>query len=552
MGKGVLQRLFGFLWDLPDHTKADPPSGDDPGDKGRPRLTAIEEDKGKEGREGNERTKPCAVIGIPYSSDAAEKTVEKEEESVMKSIAKYMFVFAAVAAALSACGGGGGGGTTGATSAPIISAGAMTAGSVIVNGVRFEDTLANIHPDDTGKVFLPADLKDGMTVKVRGDINNDRVTGRALEIEVENEVRGAITAKGTDSLTVLGQTVFVDGGTVFANVANFAALVVGNAVEVHGQRDAAGTIRATRVELLTGAGVVVDEVRGVVANKTPGPAGTFTIGGALFAYDALTVIVGGAAFNNGDLVEIHLDAGTTRANRIELEDAEDTEFEPGEGQEFEVEGFVTGLVGSNFSVNGQAVSLKPGTGTRFDAGLPSDLVNNVRVEAEGHMVGGVLVADKITFKDSVRMETNATAASATSVTAFGKTVFITGTTDTSGATLPITAGTGLRVRAFLNNDNTTFTATRIDTLSNPVSADQHILQGVVSSFNATARTLVMFGPTGLNVNASGVPANEVQNDNDVIITFDQFFAAITLNRTFVKARGSFSGSTLTANKIELE
>lgn len=49
-----------------------------------------------------------AVIGIPYSSDAAKETVEKEEEDVMKSIAKYMFVSAAVAVAafaLSACGG---------------------------------------------------------------------------------------------------------------------------------------------------------------------------------------------------------------------------------------------------------------------------------------------------------------------------------------------------------------------------------------------------------------------------------------------------------------
>jgi len=527
MGKSILQRLFGFLWDLSHQRKAE--------------------------SDGNERTKPCAVIGIPYSSDAAEETVEKEEESIMRSIAKYMVVFAAVAAAafaLSACGGGGGGGTTGATSAPVVSTGTMTKGSVIVNGIRFEDTAANIHPDDTGKVFLPSDLKDGMTVKVRGDINDDRVTGRALEIEVENEVRGTITAKGTDSLTVLGQTVFVDGGTVFANVANFAALAVGNAVEVHGQRDAAGAIRATRVELLAGPGVVVDEVRGVVANKTPGPAGTFTIGAALFAYDALTVIVdppGGQTFADGALVEVHLDAGTNRANRIEIEDDEDAEFEPGEGEEFEVEGFVTGLVGSNFSVNGQAVSLK--AGTRFEGGLPSDLANDVRVEAEGHMVGGVLVADKIKFKDSVRLESNATAASSSSVTVFGKTVFITGTTDTSGATLPITVGTGLRIRAFLNNDNTTFTATRIDTLSNPVAADQQILQGTVSSFNATARTLVIFG---LTVDASGVPSNEVQNDDDQVITFDQFFGAITLNRTFVKARGSFGGSTLTASRIELE
>ncbi len=556
MEKNILQQLFGFLRDLTDQREADPPSGDDPGDKWRPRLTVIEGGKGKGKWDGNERRKPCAVIGIPYSSDAADDTVEKEEESIMKHIAKYMYVFAAVAAAafaLSACGGGGGGGSTPvATSAPVVSAGTMTKGSVIVNGVRFEDTAANIHPDDTGKVFLPADLKDGMAVKVRGEINDDRVTGRALEIEVENEVRGTITSKGADSLTVLGQTVFVDGGTVFANVANFAALAVGQAVEVHGQRDAAGAIRATRVELLVGPGGVVDEVRGVVANKTAGPAGTFTIGGATFAYDALTVIVdpaGGATFANGALVEVHLDAGTNRANRIEIEDDEDNEFEPAEGQEFEVEGFVTGLVGNNFSVNGQAVSLKAGTGTRFEGGLPSDLANDVRVEAEGHMVAGVLVADKITFKDSVRMETNATAASAASVTAFGKTVNITGTTNLSGATLPITAGTGLSIRAFLNNDNTTFTATRIDTLSNPVSTSQHILQGTVSSFNATARTLVIFG---LTVDASGVPANEVQNDNDVVITFDQFFGAITPNRTFVKARGAFSGSALTANKIELE
>ena len=551
MGKSILQRLAEYLRDLTAQGEAAPPSAGDPDDKRQPRLIAIEGGKGKGEPDGNEREKPCAVIGIPYSSDAADETAENEEEDAMKQMKKYMYgVGAAVAAvfALSACGGGGGG-TPGATSAPVVSTGTMTKGSVIVNGVRFEDTLANIHPDDTGKVFLPSDLKDGMTVKVRGEINDDRVTGRALEIEVENEVRGTVTAVGTDSFTVLGQTVFVDGGTVFANVAGIGGLVAGtSAVEVHGQRDAAGNIRATRVELLAGPGAVVDEVRGVVAGKdaSPGP-GTFSIGGGTFTYDAGTVIVGGVAFNNGDLVEIHLDAGTTRANRIELEDAEDAEFEPAEGEEFEVEGFVTGLAGNTFSVNGQAVSLK--AGTRFEAGLPADLANDVRVEAEGHMVAGVLVADKITFKDSVRMETNATAASATSVTAFGKTVFITGTTDTSGATLPITAGTGVRIRAFLNNDNTTFTATRIDTLSGPVAADQQILQGTVSSFNAAARTLVIFG---LTVDASGVPASEVQNDDDVIITFDQFFGAITLNRTFVKARGSFSGSTLTANKIELE
>jgi hypothetical protein len=145
MEKSVLQRLFGFLCDLSSQRKADPHSDGDPGDKRRPRPTATEGGKGKEDREGNEREKPCAVIGIPYSSDAAEERGEKEKECIMKSNAKYMFVIAAVAAAvfaLSVCGWGGGG-APGATSAPVISTGTKTKGSVIVNGVRFEDPLAN-------------------------------------------------------------------------------------------------------------------------------------------------------------------------------------------------------------------------------------------------------------------------------------------------------------------------------------------------------------------------------------------------------------------------
>jgi hypothetical protein len=104
MKKGVLQRLFGFLRGLPDRTKADPPTCSDPGCCRRPRLTVIEGGTGMNDREGNERKKPCAVIGIPYSSDAAdmveEEEEEEEEERVIRNIAKFMFVFAAAAAVL--------------------------------------------------------------------------------------------------------------------------------------------------------------------------------------------------------------------------------------------------------------------------------------------------------------------------------------------------------------------------------------------------------------------------------------------------------------------
>jgi len=110
MGKSIFQRLAEYLRDLTAQGEAAPPSAGDPDDKRQPRLIAIEGGKGKGEPDGNEREKPCAVIGIPYSSDAAEETVENEEEDAMKQMKKYMYgVGAAVAAvfALSACGGGG-------------------------------------------------------------------------------------------------------------------------------------------------------------------------------------------------------------------------------------------------------------------------------------------------------------------------------------------------------------------------------------------------------------------------------------------------------------
>jgi len=80
MGKNILRRLAEYLRDLTVEGEAAPPSAGAPGDKRRPRLVAIEGGKGKRERDGDEPGKPCAVIGIPYSSDAADETVEDEEK----------------------------------------------------------------------------------------------------------------------------------------------------------------------------------------------------------------------------------------------------------------------------------------------------------------------------------------------------------------------------------------------------------------------------------------------------------------------------------------
>jgi hypothetical protein len=454
--------------------------------------------------------------------------------------------------------GGNGGGTPPPAGTPVVSQGSITAlGSITVNGIKFEDTLANITADDTAKT--PSFLQTGMTVKVSGRRNDDGITGTADRIEVENEVRGAVAGLSGDTFTVLGQTVVVDGGTVLDGGISFSGgtisgLLDGNEVEVHGQRDATGVIRATRVEKL-GADAE-DEVKGLVSNAPGGILDlgeSFDIGTLSIATNASTAIVPeGSVVADGTLVEVHLAPGApATATRIEVEDAEDAEFEPAEGQEFEVEGFISDFNPSfpnDFFVNGVEVHVT--NSTRFEGGVVTDLGNDVKVEAEGHMIGGVLVANKITFKDTVRFEANADGNASAGV--LGRTVVATSMTELIN--LPtgigaILAGDGLRIRGFLNNDGTTITATRIEKLSNPVTADKIILQGPVSSLNSVAMTLVI---VGITVNASAVPANEIQNDNDQVITIDQFFASLTANRTIVKARGSFSPDTLTADKIEIE
>jgi hypothetical protein len=421
----------------------------------------------------------------------------------------------------------------------------MTKGSVIVNGVRYEDTLANIIGDDTPKT--PANLQNGMVVKVTGRRNDDGTTGTADRIEIENEVRGPIGAiLPPDSFTVLGQTVFVDGGTIFANVSNFGALVVGDSVEVHGARDAGGNIRATRVEKLGAAGVV-DEVKGGITAKTGTTSGTITIGGATFTFDDATVIVpAGAAFGVGTVVEVHLDDGTLRANRIEVED-----FGAAEGEEAEVEGFVTGFtsLSSTFFVGG--VQVDASNTTRFEGGLPADLANDVKVEAEGHMVGGILVADKIEFKDAIRIESTVQSTGAGSFTLLGKTIFVTGNTENNHGA--ISANDNVRVRGFLNQDNATITATRVDS-TGPIDNDRHIVQALVGSFDVGARHLTLLG---VDVDATGAQFRDDRDDDneDLPLTAAQFFGALTEGRTVVKARGTPAGTPVTsliADQVEIE
>ena len=109
---------------------------------------------------------------------------ESRSPSPFSASSRTALVATLAASFLGACGGGGSDGSD-VSSVPsttsTVSTGVMTKGSTIVNGVRFEDTSANISIDDTPKTA--AALQNGMVVKVVGTVNGDDVNGTAQRIK---------------------------------------------------------------------------------------------------------------------------------------------------------------------------------------------------------------------------------------------------------------------------------------------------------------------------------------------------------------------------------
>ncbi len=468
-------------------------------------------------------------------------------------------------AALAGCGGGGGYGSSessGGTGGTGVSIGVMTVGSVVVNGVRYDDSAASITIDDSAATA--AQLRDGMVVKVRGRRNADGVTGTAERVEVENEVRGTVQSTNAAALppsfVVVGQTVLVDDLTVFDNftpVPNspseaVGALTVASIVEVHGQRDVAGNIRASRIELLN-ANPLLDELRGRVTGLDTG-ARTFNLSGVPVSYTPTIVITpAGASLAENALVEIHgnFNGTTFVATRIDLEDLEDAQFDPAENEDFEAEGFIVGFTAhpGTFTINGRTVQTT--VSTRFENGSAADLANNVKVEAEGRLSGSTLVADKISFRRSRVILTGVATVTGSipgggTLEVFGRSVQITSVTELrhSGG---ITNGERVEVRGFLDSGGQ-IVAERVE--DNPGGGSADILQARVTAKNGNLLTLL-----GISADLTG--ATRFEDANDQLITRAAFLAAVTPRTetspgTLVKVKGTFSPpAAFSATEAEL-
>lgn len=153
--------------------------------------------------------------------------------------------------ALSACGGGGGlAGLpgTGGTGSPLFAQGTISGfGSVIINGITFNDLQAVVKVD--GLAATSADLRLGMVASVQGQRGAGAALALAGNIDVWSLAKGVVGVADASGFSVNGMVIQIDQNTVLEGIGSSAQIKPGQTASVWGlQAGTDGSLwRATRV-----------------------------------------------------------------------------------------------------------------------------------------------------------------------------------------------------------------------------------------------------------------------------------------------------------------
>lgn len=468
------------------------------------------------------------------------------------------------------CGGGGGdlassgggiggsgvdGGGTGGTG---ISSGSVTAiGSVHVNGVRYDTTDAEIFVEGQsqgiGESAVLANLKVGMVVRVEGDIESE-TDGTAQRVYFNDDLRGPVESvvlidPVTTQLVVLGKAVVVDERTHVTNV-KIAPSLKDAWIQVSGYEDADGRIRVTFVTEIAsdstanrkGTITAVDPLHEIV-----------TMDGIEIGYQHAT-LVDVEPLAVGQRVEVtgEISAGSVS---IDADTIESVDFlGTANIDSIELAGIIAEKTAANeFRMNEVPVVLSEQT--IYSGGDAEDIAEDVWVEAEGQLIDGTLVADRIVFMDFAKLEadvsTNQTDQSVIVLRGLADIpIRYNGTTKVTGA---------VRSPASINEDHhikvigrrlpslETETVVAIHIITKDTLGSKVIVQGGLEDdppLNQTTITLL-----GNRIDISGIPNDGFESPGGT--GYDAFCNSAEAG-DIVSAKGKRSGETVTWQSLSVE
>ncbi len=465
-----------------------------------------------------------------------------------------MCLCALVTLPLAGCAGGAGGAPLGGIDGGGIAKGTVTGfGSIFVNGVEYSTSGATITVD--GRPGTQADLAVGDVVSIVGRIDANGTTGTAVSVTFDDDVEGPVQSVdvANDVLIVLGQTVHVSGTTSFGDgtpACTLAGLQPGNVVEVSGFRDSFGDIEATRIECKQPGGEleVTGNVQSLDANLPRFQIGTLTVD---YSQAQLLGFPGGqpAAQQTVEAKGSGLGNGVLLASRVELKDAR---IAGKDGDSVELEGLITRFVSAtDFDISGQRATTS--ANTRYEScGATFNPPLNAKVEVEGALAAGAVLADEIECSAGaelrVRAPVETVSSQSNTFTVLGITISATDTTrleDKSGADLSpfnlgdLRAGDLVEVRGASDAQSGSMIAALLERHDPEPGVE---LRGTAS---VTEPDLIILGVT-----ARTGASTAFEDENETPISAAEFFARAA--GRLVEVRGSDLGGVVVVEEAQLE
>jgi len=450
-----------------------------------------------------------------------------------------------------------GGGIGGTGSVATVSSGPVTKfGSVFVSGTEYDNS-RTIYCIDDDPCSSQNRLKLGMVVLVNGRTtesysNNQPLTRVADTITFEESVEGVVQSVAQDglSLIVLGQVVHLDQKTIIDSSIpgqSIASLSPGQDIEVSGFVVGDGHILATLVMMQTGTPHY--EVQGTIKNHNA-TAHTFEIGALEVHYSTADISQMPPTSQTWDGLVVHIrgdqwsqggpgpNGATLIATRLKP-----IGFGVEDSAEAELEGFILQVnAPGNFLVNNLHVQTT--ASTVFEGGAVSDLVVGAHIDVNGHLIGGVLQATRISFEGEIELAAyvasiDPASRSLTLSGLDGMTVHVDNRTAIGGENdlrrfEDISIGDRLKVHGRSAGGNSLL-AVELER-SGPTTEVK--FEGFVRSVSAPQ--IIILGAT---IDTSGIPDNRFIGNDGTAIGRSAFFQGLTTRRK-ITLKGTWTGSVV--------